>query len=190
MNRSRDMPLFAWGDALRAARLRRRRLRRLALWLGLGGLALGLTIVFPPPPRLLWNATASAPVGFYLLSPGAGLHRGDMVVARAPYPARLLAARRHYLPLNVPLVKRVVGVPGDIVCARGDRVTIGGKEIARRLAHDSLGRTMPWWEGCEGLRPGRYFLLMSHVPSSFDGRYFGPVGEAEIIGKATSLWVR
>ena len=53
-----------------------------------------------------------------------------------------------------------------------------------------MGRTMPWWEGCEGLLPGRYFLLMDHVPASFDGRYFGPVDEADIIGKATPLWVR
>src|SRR3546814_20912415 len=107
MSRPRDLPLFAWGEALRAARARRRRLRRHAIWIGLGVLALGATIAFPPPPRLLWNATASAPVGFYLLSPGARFKRGDMVVARAPHPARLLAARRHSLPMTVPLVKRV-----------------------------------------------------------------------------------
>lgn len=190
MNRPRDLPLFAWGEALRAARARRHRARRYAVWLSLGTLALGSTILFPPPPRLLWNATASAPVGFYLVSPGAWLARGDMVVARAPYPARLLAARRHYLPMNVPLVKRVVGVPGDIICARGDRVTLDGRLIARRLLHDSMGRTLPWWEGCEGLLPGRYFLLMDNVPASFDGRYFGPVGESDIIGKASPLWLR
>ena len=190
MNRPRDLPLFAWGEALRAARARRHRARRYAVWLSLGTLALGSTILFPPPPHLLWNATVSAPVGFYLVSPGAWLARGDMVVARAPYPARLLAARRHYLPMNVPLVKRVVGVPGDIICARGDRVTLDGKLIARRLLHDSMGRTLPWWEGCEGLLPGRYFLLMDNVPVSFDGRYFGPVGESDIIGKASPLWLR
>ena len=190
MNRPRDVPLFAWGEALRAARARRHRLRRQLVWLGLGGFALGATIVFPPPPRLLWNATASAPAGFYLVSPGARLARGDMVVARAPYPARLLAARRHYLPMNVPLVKRVVGVPGDIICARGDRVTLDGEPVARRLSHDSMGRTLPWWQGCEGLLPGRYFLLMDKVPASFDGRYFGPVSEGAIIGKASPLWLR
>ncbi|BBD97416.1 conjugal transfer protein [Sphingobium amiense] len=189
MSRPRDLPLFAWGEALRAARARRRRLRRHAIWIGLGALALGATIAFPPPPRLLWNATASAPVGFYLVSPGARLARSDMVVARAPYPARLLAARRHYLPMNVPLVKRVIGVPGDIICARGERVTLDGKLIARRLPHDNLGRALPWWEGCEGLLPGRFFLLMDRVPASFDGRYFGPVGEADIIGKASPLWL-
>lgn len=190
MNRPRDLPLFAWGDALRAARIRRRRLRRHASWMGAGILALGATIAFPPSPRLLWNATASAPIGFYLVTPGAALRRGDMVVARPPYPARLLAAQRHYLPPGVPLVKRVVAVPGDFVCARGDRVLLNGKSIARRLSHDALGRTLPWWEGCEGLRPGRYFLLMDHIPTSFDGRYFGPLGKSEIIGKATPLWVR
>ena len=190
MSRFRDPPLFAWGEALRAARARRHRLRRHAIWIGSGALALGATIAFPPPPRLLWNATASAPVGFYLVSLGARLKRGDMVVARAPYPARLLAARRHYLPMNVLLVKRIIGVPGDILCGRGDKVTLNGKLVATRLPHDRMGRTLPWWEGCEGLLPGRYFLLMDKVPTSFDGRYFGPVEEGDIIGKASPLWVR
>lgn len=190
MSWSRDLPLFAWGEALRAARKRRRRLQRPAISIGLGALGLGATIAFPPPPRLLWNVTASAPVGLYLVSPGAKLKRGDMVVARAPHPARLLAARRHYLPMNVPLVKRVTGMPGDIICGRGDRVTLDGKLVARRLQRDSMGRTLPWWEGCEGLLPGRYFLLMDKAPASFDGRYFGPVGEGDIIGKASPLWVR
>lgn len=190
MNGRGDLPLVAWGEALRAARARRLQRHRRCLGVGLGLLALGATIVVPPSPRLLWNASASAPIGFYRVTPGARPRRGDMVVAWAPYPARLLAARRHYLPINVPLIKHVVGVPGDIVCAQGETITVDGKTVARRLAHDAIGRTLPWWEGCEGLLPGRYFLLMDGVPASFDGRYFGPVGDDAIVGTARPLWLR
>ncbi len=189
MTDARNLPLFAWGDALRAARLRRRMLRRRALVLAAGIAALNLTLVFPPVPRLVWNHSASAPVGLYLVSPGAHLAPGDMVIAWPPEPARTLAAHRHYLPSGVPLVKRVAGAAGDTVCAHGDRVTIDGKVAARRLAADPSGRPLPRWQGCLRLRQGSYFLLMTLRPDSFDGRYFGVTRQSDILGKARPLWL-
>lgn len=189
MTDARNLPLFAWGDALRSARLRRRLLRRRALVLGAGIAALNLTLVFPPLPRLVWNHSASAPVGLYLVSPGATLVPGDMVIAWPPEPARSLAARRHYLPSGVPLVKRVAGAAGDTVCAHGDTVTIDGQTVARRLAADPSGRPLPRWEGCLRLRQGNYFLLITRRTDSFDGRYFGMTRESDILGKARPLWL-
>ncbi|WP_314715856.1 S26 family signal peptidase [Sphingobium yanoikuyae] len=179
----------AWGKVLRAQKLARCRSRRRCC-LGLGALALilGTSILLPPRPRLVWNASASAPIGLYRVVPDAHLVRGDMVVAWAPYPARLLAARRHYLPFNVPLVKRVVGVPGDIVCARDAAILVNGQLVAQRQTRDGAGRPLPRWQGCEGLGPTRYLLLMEAVPDSFDGRYFGSTERADIIGRATLLW--
>lgn len=189
MTDARNLPLFAWGEALRADRARRRRLRRRGVLIGAGIAALNLTLVFPPAPRLVWNHTASAPVGLYLVTPGAPLAPGDMVVAWPPEPARTLAAHRHYLPSGVPLVKRVAGAAGDTICASGDRVMLDGKPLARRLAVDPSGRPLPRWEGCRRLRQGSYFLLMTLRPDSFDGRYFGVTGERDIIGKARPLWL-
>jgi conjugative transfer signal peptidase TraF len=189
MTERRDLPLFAWGDALRAARLRRSRLRR-SFVAGAAGIALlWATIVAPPPPRLVWNASASAPLGLYAVSPGASLARGDMMIAWAPPGPRLLAARRHYLPVNVPLVKRVRGVPGDRICALGDTIRINGWVAAARLRRDTAGRPLPWWRGCITLRDGA-LLLLTDPPASFDGRYFGPTAARDVIGKATPLWVR
>ncbi|EKU72742.1 S26 family signal peptidase [Sphingobium yanoikuyae] len=181
--------VMAWGKALRAQKLARLRLRRRCC-LGLGALvlSLGASIVFPPRPRLVWNASASAPIGLYRVMPGAHLARGDMVIAWAPYPARLLAARRNYLPFNVPLVKTVVGVPGDIICARDGAILVNGRLVAQRQARDGAGRPLPRWRGCEGLGPTRFLLLMEAAPSSFDGRYFGSSERADIIGRATLLW--
>ena len=186
----RDLPLIAWGDALRAARARRSRLRRRGALIAVGIAFLGLTIALPPLPRLVWNASPSAPVGLYRVSPGAPLGRGDMVIAWPPAEARELAASRHYLPRNVPLVKRVAGINGDTVCATGHMVTVEGKPVALRRALDAAGRPLPGWQGCVRLRAGMVFLLMSKTPDSFDGRYFGPTLAQDVIGKATPLWLR
>src|SRR3546814_11532003 len=75
---------------------------------GVGITLLGLTMAFPPAPRLVWNASASAPIGLYAVTPGAPVGPGDMVIARVPDPWRMLAARRHYLPANVPLDRKSV----------------------------------------------------------------------------------
>ena len=151
-------------------------------------LALGATSVTAPRPRLVWNASASAPIGLYAVGDVAGLARGDMVIARLPGEFRMFAARRHYLPANVPLVKRVAAVPGDKVCAVGARIFVNGRLIASRFARDGAGRVMPRWTGCARLAEGRYFLLMVESGASFDGRYFGVSEASDIVGKARLLW--
>ena len=185
---SGDAPLFAWGDAMRAAR-GQRRLRRTACGIGVGVLALAATIVAPPAPRLLWNASASAPIGLYRVSPGAPAAVGDMVVARVPLQWRRLAAERRYLPQNVPLVKRVVAASRSQVCALGDVIHVDGREVARRQRSDGRGRPMPWWSGCIRLS-GQQRLLLMDAPDSFDGRYFGVTEDSDIVGRAVLLWRR
>lgn len=192
-----NLPLFAHADACAVARDdRRRAVHGRRLWRHvrfagaiLGFTLLGITIAAPPRPRLVWNASASAPVGLYVVSPVAPLARGDMVIAWAPSGPRALAAARHYLPANVPLVKRVRGVPGDRVCAIGRTITVNGAAVAGRRRRDAAGRTMPRWRGCVTLDPAS-LLLLNDAPASFDGRYFGPSHRSEIVGKATPLWVR
>jgi len=188
--RDRPLPLFAWFEVRRAAHAQRLRLRRRAALLGAGIACLGLTIALPPLPRLIWNASASAPIGLYAVSPGATLRRGDMVIAWPPTEARQLAASRHYLPSNVPLVKRVAGVAGDMICAVDRMVTVNGRPVAVRRTADAEGRPLPAWRGCIRLAPSMVFLLMTKTPDSFDGRYFGTTLAQDVIGKATPLWLR
>lgn len=151
-------------------------------------LALGATSVMTPRPRLVWNASASAPIGLYAVGDVADLARGDMVIARLPSEFRMLAARRQYLPANVPLVKRVAAVPGDKVCAVGAGIFVNAQLVASRLSRDGAGRVMPRWAGCVLLADGRYFLLMAKSGASFDGRYFGVSEASDIVGKARLLW--
>ena len=151
--------------------------------------ALALTLIVPLRPWLVWNVSKSAPVGLYLIRGRGGVGAGDMVLARVPEGWRRLAAGRRYLPQNVPLIKRAAAVPGDKVCARGSQILVNGHRIAERRRFDGGGRPMPWWTGCVTLRRGSSFLLME-TPASFDGRYFGPTGEADIIGLARLIWRR
>lgn len=153
-------------------------------------LALGATTVWRLPPLLVWNATASSPIGLYRVSPARELRAGDMVIAWPPVAARELGAARRYLPRNVPLVKRVIAVGGSTVCAAGDAITVDGRLVARRRAADPSGRPMPWWRGCETLRRGDLFLLTPGVPEAFDGRYFGVTRRSLILGRAKLLWAR
>ena len=174
-------------QAKRRRRVRRRPRTVLALTLfGLG--LIGLATLARPAPWLVWNASASAPIGLYRVLPGKPI-RGDLVLVRTPSSVRQLAAERGYLPQNVPLVKRVAALDGDIVCAAGDVISVNGRVVAERLARDRLGRPLPAWTGCQTLGPDDVFLLMEGVSDSFDGRYFGQIPTAAIIGRLAPLWI-
>lgn len=145
------------------------------------------TLAAPPTPRLVWNASASAPLGLYVVVPDAPVLPGDMVVARAPASVRRFAAVRRYVPVNVPLVKRVVAVAGQQVCASGPFISVDARRVAVRRALDGRGRPLPWWRGCVVLKRGAVLLLMARA-DSFDGRYFGPTAAADILGRARLVW--
>jgi conjugative transfer signal peptidase TraF len=153
---------------------------------GAGLLALGL--LYKPTPRFVWNATASAPIGLYLLT-GSSPALGDLVLVTTPPSVQRLASDRRYLPMGVPLVKRIAGLSGDEICATGEEISINKRLVALRKSVDSKGRPMPFWSGCRTLS-NEVFLLMEDVPASFDGRYFGPVLQASIIGKLRPLWTQ
>jgi conjugative transfer signal peptidase TraF len=150
--------------------------------LGLAALAFG-----PSTPRFVWNASASAPLGLYLVEQTAALGKGDLVLAWAPDSARRMAAERGYLPESVPLTKRIVAVSGDTVCGRHSLLLINGWVAAIQLPADPQGRPLTPWTGCRVLGPGEVLLLMAEVWDSFDSRYFGPI---PTLGKLVPIWTR
>jgi len=157
----------------------------------LAAAGLGLCAVLAPAtPWLVWNATASAPVGIYAIEHATPPHRGDLVLAELPETVRAFAANRGYLPLHVRLVKQIAALPNDRVCACESRITINEQIVALRLSSDTHHRPLPAWHGCHTLTRREVFLLIAHVPTSFDGRYFGPVSQNAILGKLTPLWLR
>jgi conjugative transfer signal peptidase TraF len=150
---------------------------------------LSLSAWFAPAPRLLWNASQSAPVGLYRIDPGAAPMVGDWVAIEPPAELAAYMARRKYLPRGVPLLKRVAALPGARVCRSGVFVTVDGRAVARALARDGAGRPLPVWLGCRIVQ-AREIFLVNAARDSLDGRYFGPLPTTGLLGTAHPILTR
>lgn len=106
------------------------------------------------------------------------------------------------------LVKRVVGLPGDTVEMRQDRLIINGQPLDYSDVDRSVPRVVTATEALPG-RPhpvqvltdraayrtfgplmvpeGSYFMLGDNRDNSHDSRFFGPVPRAQIVGRATHV---
>lgn len=143
-----------------------------------------------PMPRLIWNASASVPIGLYAVAPEHSLRCNDLVVVAPPAPLAAFLARGGYLPRGVPLLKRIAAVGGQHVCRIGRTVTVDGLPFATALDKDHLGRDLPRWSGCVTLSDTQVLLLNRDVRDSLDGRYFGPLDVKTIVGRAQPIWTR
>ena len=152
-------------------------------------LGVGASMVVHPAPRMIWNETASVPIGLYRLHPVPAPHVGDLVAVRLPEREARLLATRGYLPLAVPLLKPVAAVAGQSVCRTGQRVTIDGKFAGDAQSVDHRGRPLPVWQGCQHLAPDQLFVMNPAEPRSLDGRYFGLLPLSTVIGRATPVWL-
>lgn len=144
-------------------------------------------IVQPPAPKLIYNKTNSAPIGWYAVEPKRALERDDLVAAFAPAEARTLAADRGYLPEHVPLIKTVWAVGGERVCHDGISVRVPNRPDISVIGQDGLGRAMPVISGCYTLNADEVFLVSLDVQTSWDSRYFGGVSDTLIIGPVRYL---
>ncbi|WP_287849674.1 S26 family signal peptidase [Acidiphilium sp.] len=171
---------------------RNRRSRHAVLLAMLAGLVLLAASALQARPLVVWNATASTPVGLWRVLPAASrmhLRVGDYVLFWPDRRSAQMFARRGYLPRGVPLLKRVAAVAGQTVCEQDGEVSIDGRAIARALPVDGRGRRLAAWSGCGRLPNGEIFVLIPTVPASLDGRYFGPTPIRAVIGRATPLWL-
>jgi signal peptidase I len=98
------------------------------------------------------------------------IERGDVVVFWYP------------LDRAKSFIKRVIGLPGDVVEIRQGRVFINGKQLDEPYVpaeYMDFSDYAPL-----RVRSGEYFLMGDHRISSNDSRMFGPVAAAYIYGKA------
>ncbi len=154
----------------------------------LGASVVALTVFWRPEPLLVWNASASAPIGLYAVQSPGTLTISELVVARPPEPLAAFLANGRYLPMGVPLIKHVAALPGVAVCRHGLAVSIDGAVQADARERDHAGRLLPVWSGCRLVASGEVFLLNADEPESLDGRYFGPLPISSIVGRAVPLW--
>ncbi|RJT27842.1 S26 family signal peptidase [Mesorhizobium waimense] len=140
------------------------------------------------PTKLIWNASASAPIGLYTIDLEGPFEIGDLVAVKASEPLASFLADRGYLPRGVPLLKRIVAASGQSVCRSNLTITVDGIEAGVALQRDRAGRDLPVWQGCRRVSTGEVFLMNWQVRDSLDGRYFGLISTAQIIGRAVPLW--
>ena len=97
----------------------------------------------------------------------AGLKRGDLVVVRLPGGGPFV-------------VKRLAGLPGEVVCIRNGEVLINGRPWT--IIFGASGG-IPGDFGPVRLGGREYFLLGDNPPVSIDSRTFGPVSRSSIYGR-------
>jgi len=162
--------------------------RRILAVMLLAVIGIAATSVADMPLRLLWNVTASAPIGFYTVEPADRLTVPELVAVMPPEPLAGFMVARGYVGRGVPLLKRVVGLPGQRVCRSGHVITVDGVEIGDALDRDRIGRALPVWQSCRVVATGQLFLMNIDAHDSLDGRYFGPLPASTVIGRALPLW--
>ncbi len=98
------------------------------------------------------------------------IERGDVVVFWYPRDP------------SVSFIKRVVGLPGDLVEIRSGRLIVNGVPAREAYLPEALrdGDSFPATE----VRKGYYFVLGDHRRSSNDSRTWGEVPEKYIYGRA------
>ncbi len=161
------------------------------IWSCVGAVAIAAIAVpafFELPTAIIWNASPSAPIGFYRVQTVDEPEVPDLVVVDPPEALERFVTERNYLPPDIPLLKRVVGLPGQTVCRFSRTITVDGVAMGHALERDTFGRPMPVWQGCQRITCDEIFLMNRDVETSLDGRYFGPTPANSIIGSAVPLW--
>jgi conjugative transfer signal peptidase TraF len=150
--------------------------------------ALVLSTVEEPTPAYIWNVSKSVPVGLYQLQTVGRLAVTELVAVRPPEPLATFLNLNGYLPIGVPMLKRVLALPGQMVCRKGLTISVDGIDVGDALSRDSRGRPLPAWQGCHSVEPDELFLMNWQSEDSLDGRYFGFVPNSSVIGKALPVW--
>nr|WP_321982674.1 S26 family signal peptidase [uncultured Cohaesibacter sp.] len=143
---------------------------------------------FSPQLKLVWNVSASAPIGLYILREPVELEVADLVAVRLPERWQTFVVERGYIGNGAPLLKRIVGLPGQMVCRINGFITVDEVTMGHAREADHVSRLLPTWHGCQTIDQDEIFLMNWQVDDSLDGRYFGPVHANSIIGLARPLW--
>lgn len=116
------------------------------------------------------------------LVPLSDPNRGDVVVFRYPQNRK------------IDYIKRVIGLPGDILSIKNKTVFINGKKIDDPHAHFSSPLIYKSWEqprdnyGPATIPDGMIFVMGDNRDNSHDSRFWGFVEKKDVLGKAFILY--
>lgn len=104
---------------------------------------------------------------------GGEPERGSVVIFRPPYESRN------------DFVKRIIGLPGDLVEVSAGRVFVNSVE----LLEDGYTDAPPDYQwGPARIPPDHYFVLGDNRNSSQDSHVFGPIHRERIVGEVMFRW--
>ena len=113
------------------------------------------------------------------------VHRGDIVVFDKPDDPSLTEAH---------LIKRVIGLPNETVTIDGGHVIIDGRILNEPYLPEGTDTAAVGSHPCDPAKPchipaDRVWVMGDNRTYSHDSRYFGPIPQSLIVGRAfVRLW--
>ena len=139
-------------------------------------------------PYYIWNVSNSVPIGLYRVQPATQLAITELVAVQPPDLLAAFLDLNGYLPIGIPMLKRVLALPGQTVCRSGLKLAVDGIDVGEAHERDGRGRPLPAWHGCRVIADGDVFVMNWQSTDSLDGRYFGPLPTSAVIGRAVPVW--
>jgi conjugative transfer signal peptidase TraF len=147
-----------------------------------------LSTVGGATPYYIWNASNSVPIGLYRVQPATRLAVTELVAVQPPDLLATFLDLNGYLLIGVPMLKRVLALPGQTVCRKGLTIAVDGIDVGEARERDGRGRRLPVWHGCRVIAEGDVFVMNWQFTDSLDGRYFGSLPASAVIGRAVPVW--
>jgi signal peptidase I len=104
------------------------------------------------------------------------IDRSDVVVFNRPPLAP---------PEDKQLIKRVIGLPGDVISGHDGHVFVDNKELVEPYVNPTCHGTADF--GAVTVPAGSYFMMGDNRCDSFDSRMFGTIPRSAIVGRAFAV---
>ena len=106
---------------------------------------------------------------------------------RNPKRQQIVIFKPPFAPDQPDYVKRLIGLPGDVLEIHDGAVWINGQRLAENY---TLGRTEPYdFKGPYTVPPKCYFVMGDNRTNSYDSRFWGCVPREDIIGTPVMIYM-
>lgn len=119
----------------------------------------------------LINWVPGVDISDHTVTPFGDVERGDIVVFNPPNDDK-------------PYIKRIIGLPGDVITFSNDHVYVNGHEVQEDHIVDPTRCPTSSCRVPVTVPEGHVYVMGDNRDNSDDSRYFGPIEIESIIGKA------